>query len=263
MTGTPSEPLTHRTAGRTPHGHRLALATLLALGILIPLSAADPLAPSVDASSSPPACTYKDLLTPARSLSDWDHTLLDTIYRVPATYAPKDLVPVSRAGVAGSGSVRKLVVVDLAALSKAARAAGAPVAIQSAYRSYATQVSVFAGWVRKLGYAQALRGSARPGHSEHQLGTAIDFKSSGGPAPWYANGFDWAKTRAGSWMAANAWRYGFVLSYPNGKFRTVCYGYEPWHYRYVGRSAAKAIHDSGLTPREWLWRNPSGLATES
>jgi D-alanyl-D-alanine carboxypeptidase len=59
-------------------------------------------------------------------------------------------------------------------------------------------------------------------------------------------------------MAANAWRYGFVMSYPRNAFATVCYDYEPWHYRYVGREAAWRIWISGLTVREWLWLNGNG-----
>jgi D-alanyl-D-alanine carboxypeptidase len=48
------------------------------------------------------------------------------------------------------------------------------------------------------------------------------------------------------------------MSYPNGKFSTVCYAYEPWHYRYFGRTVAVAIHRSGLTTRVWLWRHGTG-----
>ena len=54
-------------------------------------------------------------------------------------------------------------------------------------------------------------------------------------------------------MKANAWKYGWVMSYPKGSKATSCYDYEPWHYRYVGRKEASAIHASGLTLREWLW----------
>ena len=92
---------------------------------------------------------------------------------------------------------------------------------------------------------------ARAGHSEHQLGTAIDVTSEGGVAPW--NYGDWADTAAGSWMAANAWRYGFVMSYPRGGIDRTCYDYEPWHYRYVGRSLAAEITANGRTPREVIW----------
>ena len=138
-------------------------------------------------------------------------------------------------------------------MADAARAAGAPIAVASAYRSYATQKVTFQTWVNALGYAKALKVSARPGHSEHQLGLAIDFKSEPGGAPW--NGVDWATTPAGAWMKANAWHYGWVISYPKNKLSTVCYAYEPWHYRYVGRELAASIHASGLTTRAYLWAN--------
>jgi D-alanyl-D-alanine carboxypeptidase len=54
-------------------------------------------------------------------------------------------------------------------------------------------------------------------------------------------------------MKQNAWKYGFVMSYPKGKFSKVCYEYEPWHYRYYGRSLAAEIHDSHQVPRRYLW----------
>jgi hypothetical protein len=155
-------------------------------------------------------------------------------------------------GLAGGGQVRALVKADLSAMAAAAAAAGAPLAVASAYRSYATQVSTFAYWVKTSGEKAALLSSARPGHSEHQLGTALDFTSAGGGAPWdYA---DWALQPAGAWMAAHAWEYGFINSYPQvGSPALTCYQYEPWHYRYFGRPQAAAMHASGLTSRQWLW----------
>jgi zinc D-Ala-D-Ala carboxypeptidase len=205
-------------------------------------------------SGPPPACRIGNTETQLASYSDWASTLVDWNLRVPSSYAPKDLVPVGRAGIAGSGLIRSFVIPDLAAMTRAARAAGAPIAVEGAYRSYNTQVATFNHWVAELGYANALLGSARAGHSEHQLGTAIDFKSAGGGAPWHLNGFDWATTAAGAWMMKNAWKYGFILSYPKDKESQVCYAYEPWHYRYFGRAAAAAMHDSGETTRVWLWQ---------
>ncbi len=88
--------------------------------------------------------------------------------------------------------------------------------------------------------------------------TTIDFKSKGGGAPWYG---DWAKTSAGNWMKENAWKFGWVMSYTKDRSpRYTCYKYEPWHYRYVGRSSAAAINKSGLSPREWLWAQGYGEA---
>ena len=124
--------------------------------------------------------------------------------------------------------------------------------MQSAYRSYANQKATFDYWVRVDGYATAIKESARAGHSEHQLGTTLDFRSYGGSAPW--NYSDWATTKAGAWLKANAWKYGFIMSYPKGKSAVTCYAYEPWHYRYVGRDVAAKVRASKLTLREYLWK---------
>jgi D-alanyl-D-alanine carboxypeptidase len=208
-----------------------------------------------------PACRYDDVPAAATEYTDWQSTLVDTIFMVPASYAPPDLVPVSRAGLSGGDSARALLIDDLTRLAADAQGAGATLAVESGYRSYENQVATFQHWVDVSGRDAALRVSARPGHSEHQLGTAIDFKSAGGPAPWEVT--DWATTPAGSWLATNAWRYGFVLSYPKGAFDRVCYDYEPWHFRYFGVDLAAKIHDSGKTSREYLWALASGAASPS
>lgn len=224
----------------------------LVLGAVAPASAqAEPL----------PACRYDDVPAADTDYADWPSTLVDTIFMVPASYAPPDLVPVSRAGLSGGDSARALLIDDLTRLAADAKGASASLAVESGYRSYENQVATFQHWVDVSGRDTALRVSARPGHSEHQLGTAIDFKSAGGPAPWEVT--DWATTPAGSWLAANAWHYGFVLSYPKGSFDRVCYDYEPWHFRYYGLELAAKIHDSGQTPREYLWAVATGAASPS
>jgi zinc D-Ala-D-Ala carboxypeptidase len=179
-------------------------------------------------------------------------TVLDTWLRLASGYAPP-LRSTRAAGFSGAFSVRPEVIPDLRALRVAARRRGLPIAIRSAYRSYRTQGSVFASWVHRGGRQNALRTSARPGHSEHQLGTAIDFTLPGQGAPWAYR--DWGLTATGAWLARNAWRYGFVLSYPRGQFSKSCYSYEPWHFRWVGRALAARIHASGQVPRVWLLRN--------
>jgi D-alanyl-D-alanine carboxypeptidase len=199
-----------------------------------------------------PACTTADVLTRYRSQGDWYRSLLDTKYRLSSASAPSDLVSVGRSGASGYGSIRKVALADLTAMYRAARAYGAPFAVQSAYRSYSSQVATFNMWVRKVGYTRAKLASARPGHSEHQLGTALDLKTPGGMEPWYYA--DWGQTKAGTWLRRNSWRYGWVLSYPKAKSPSAtCYKYEPWHFRYVGRRIAAIIHSSTLAPREWLY----------
>lgn len=207
--------------------------------------------PTPNTGSAPPTCAYMDVLTRHHAYGDWPISLLDTIYHLPSDYAPGDLIDSSTAGLNGGYLLRSIVAADLREMAAAARAAGAPIQLVSGYRSHAQQHATFEYWVGVGGYKVALRTSARAGHSEHQLGTAIDVTSEGGAAPWeYA---DWATTPAGGWMAANAWRYGFVMSYPHGSFDRTCYDYEPWHYRYVGRDLAARIASSGQTPREVLW----------
>ena len=199
-----------------------------------------------------PDCRYDDILTTPRGYADWSITLVDTILRVPRGYVPPDLVATSEAGISGGGKVRAVMIDDLRAMTEAATAAGNGIGIESAYRSYASQESVFDSWVKQFGYKQALTVSARPGHSEHQLGLAIDFRSDPGGSPFTGT---WGSTPAGKWMKAHAWEYGFLMSYPKGTMALTCYAYEPWHFRYVGRELAAAIHASGLTPRQYLWAN--------
>jgi zinc D-Ala-D-Ala carboxypeptidase len=210
---------------------------------------------SPPASASVPACRFGDAPAVHAGLDDWARTIVDTEHALPADYAPPDLVSVSRAGIDGWGLVRSFVIEDLRALAGAARAAGNPIAVQSAYRSVSRQAEVYAGWVAQAGEAEARRFSARPGHSEHQLGTAIDVRAAAGGAPWTGS---FGSTAAGTWVAKHAADFGFVLSYPAGAEQVTCYGAEAWHLRYVGRAEAAAVVASGLTLREWLFAHAGG-----
>jgi zinc D-Ala-D-Ala carboxypeptidase len=210
-------------------------------------------ATSPDAGVPPPSldrCVYVDVPAPNADYADWARTLVDTYFTLPPAYEPVDLVSTGQAGLSPDFAVRSLVIPDLAAMADAAEAAGAPIDVESAFRTYAMQASTFASWVATYGYQAALKFSARPGHSEHQLGTTLDFRSAGVDTPFDG---DWATTPAGAWMMAHAWGYGFVLSYPMGQSGVSCYDYEPWHYRYFGRPIAAVIHASGLVERAWLW----------
>jgi D-alanyl-D-alanine carboxypeptidase len=144
------------------------------------------------------------------------------------------------------------VIDDLRAMAEAAAAAGNAIGVESAYRSYDDQAATFNHWVATSGYAAALTFSARPGHSEHQLGLAIDFRSDPGGSPFTGS---WGQTPAGKWMRLHAWEFGFIRSYPPNDKAVTCYASEAWHYRYVGRDMAAAIHASGLTTRQYLWAN--------
>ncbi len=209
-------------------------------------------APTPPPSTGLPACRYDDLPTWYTSYSQWAITLLDPIYRLPSDYYPPDLVDTSTAGLNSGYLLRSLAVDDLRQMIQEARLHGIELKVVSGFRSYQQQQATFDYWVSVGGYEAALRTSARAGHSEHQLGTTLDFTHVGGKLPWeYA---DWAATPAGSWMKHNAWRYGWVMTYPAGASAVTCYDYEPWHYRYVGPDLARQVKESALTLRQLLWQ---------
>jgi D-alanyl-D-alanine carboxypeptidase len=136
----------------------------------------------------------------------------------------------------------------LIAMGEAAKADGVQLVVASAYRSYEVQAANFQNAVRVYGSPeQANRYVARPGQPEHQMGTAVDF---GGTSSDWKPAF--AGTSQGSWLKANSYRFGFVLSYPQGMEHITGYTYEPWHFRYVGVEVARAITNSGLTPLEYF-----------
>jgi len=237
-------------------GRRLAGA-IAGFGVAAALLAGPVGGPPRAAALGPlPDCRIDDIRTVPSGYDDWSVTLVDWILMVGPDYKPPDLVSVRDAGIAGGGSIREIVIDDLRAMGKAAKANGTPLVAWSPYRGYRQQEKLFngyAGWngTRYTNYDSAINFSARPGHSEHQLGLTIDFVAVGDTGLTS----NWEVTPTGKWMAQHAWEYGWLMSYPKGRQDVVCYSYEPWHYRYVGRELAKLIHDSGLTIREYLWAN--------
>ena len=149
-------------------------------------------------------------------------------YALPASYDPGGLT--SETGAA------------FARMQGAAEADGISLYIQSGYRSYETQNNLYTRYVNQDGQAAADRYSARPGHSEHQTGLAIDLNDIS---------YAFADTPAGKWVAQNCHKYGFILRYPQNKEAQTGYRYEPWHIRYVGVDVAGAIYNSGLCLEEY------------
>lgn len=198
------------------------------------------------------SCVDRDV--PAPLTTDPVLTVLDRTYALDPFYAP-DLVPIAETGFSGQQQVATVMVADLGALYRDASAAGLSLLVDSAFRSYSEQQVTFDHWVAQQGYDAALLRTARPGHSEHQLGTAIDFGSPG----WTGRFGDWAsETAEGAWLYEHAWKYGFVLSYPWAAEAVTCFGYEPWHYRWIGRDAAAQQRASGELLRSFLERYVAG-----
>ena len=228
----------------------LLLASSLAPGLVAAPGAAPP---AVNAVGALPDCRLDDIYTEPRGYDDWRITQVDWILTLGPRYRPKDLVSVSRANVAGGGLIREVAIDDLRAMADTARENGTPIKVLSPFRGYKQQVELFYDYAGRdlSNFDEAVTFSARPGHSEHQTGLTIDFGSIGDTRLTS----NWEVTPAGGWMAKNAWKYGWLMSYPDGEMDKVCYRYEPWHYRYVGRELAKEIHDADTTIREYLWAN--------
>lgn len=154
-----------------------------------------------------------------------------------AEYIPETLVPIPSQYVhprVGIQSVRNDIVEPLSLMMQNARNDGLDLRVNSAYRSYRRQDEVYRANTNTVFITKPER-AARPGYSEHQLGTAIDVSlyPSNGQA-----GYDW--------LRENAYRYGFVLSYPDGAQDVTEFLFEPWHWRYVGEPIAKHIHENNM-----------------
>ena len=167
---------------------------------------------------------------------------------LPDGYQPPDLTR------AAGRPVRQIILADLKGMLDAAAVDGVELAPISAYRSPEEQAAAFESSVwRAIGRAggtidraeaeaRAARFVAPPGHSQHQLGTAVDFSS------WeigYAVQPRFDETAASRWLAARGWEFGFVQPYPRDKEARTGYAYEPWHWRWIGRPLAAALWRDG------------------
>ncbi|OXM83306.1 M15 family metallopeptidase [Paenibacillus rigui] len=179
--------------------------------------------------------------------------LVNKQFALPSSYEPKDLVypnvPFTFKEQLEKRKMRKEAAQALEKLFDGAKKDGVSLAGVSAYRSYATQKTVYNNYVKKDGEEKARTYSAVPGHSEHETGLAIDVSGSDGKC---AAEDCFGNTKEASWLAKHAAEYGFIIRYLKGKESITGYQYEPWHIRYVGTQAAKEIADKGITLEEYM-----------
>ena len=174
----------------------------------------------------------------------------------PIGYVPP-LVSLSSVGVGGGQSMRPEAAWAMVGLVSLARQNGIELQVASGYRSYQTQQSLFASYVSRYGRASAETFSARAGYSEHQTGLAADVWA---PAEGCRVQQCFANTRAGRFVAENAWRYGFIVRYPSGYQSVTGYIFEPWHLRYVGTAVSQAMRDGGVPTYEHYLGAPAAPA---
>ncbi len=149
-------------------------------------------------------------------------------YPLPSTYNPG----MNSAAMAAFESMKKAAAIE-----------GINLFIVSGFRSYSYQATLYKNYVARSGQAEADRFSARPGHSEHQTGLAMDLNSASS---------SFAGTKEAIWLANNSYRFGFIVRYPEGKESITGYMYEPWHMRYLGIENATKVYSSGLCLEEYL-----------
>jgi zinc D-Ala-D-Ala carboxypeptidase len=156
-------------------------------------------------------------------------------YPLPSTYSP------------GESKEAREAFNEMAA---AAKLDGFELIAFSTYRSYDYQTGLYERYVERDGSEAADRYSARPGYSEHQTGLAFDIGEVNNEQYYASEKF--GETEAGKWVAANAYRFGFIMRYPEGKEKITGYMHESWHFRYVGIDVAEEIYKKNISLEEYL-----------
>ena len=163
-------------------------------------------------------------------------------YSLPSDFIPQDPeVPVT--SQRSTTSLDRTLMSAWRTMQADASSQGLNIYIASAYRSYSYQVNLYNSYVARDGKAAADTYSSRPGNSEHQTGLCFDLNSIDD---------SFGDTAEGRWVNDNCYKYGFILRYPADKSDITEISYEPWHYRYVGKEAAKAMHESGQCLEEYV-----------
>lgn len=168
----------------------------------------------------------------------------------PATYAPSDLrYPNVTLRVPGQTEMqmRNAAATALEKMFAGAESAGYKLQVSTAYRGYSYQKTLYDGYVANAGQAAADQESARPGYSEHQTGLAVDIRSQSDKCSLEAC---FGTMPEGKWLAANAYKYGFLLRYPADKVSVTGYEYEPWHFRYIGVDLSQELHKQNIQTLE-------------
>ena len=213
--------------------------------------------PSEAEGTASPAVTGADLQTAAasgryRGQEDWRFILVNPWYILPEEYNE-----VVTSSLPNGESVDSRCYADLMQMLADCTSAGGNPVVCSSYRPHMKQVALFdqqveslvsAGRTREEAEAEAGTVVALPGTSEHEIGLAVDICDYD-----YQNLDDaQADTPTQKWLMKHSWEYGFILRYPVNKSNITGIIYEPWHYRYVGKEAAREITEKGICLEEYL-----------
>jgi D-alanyl-D-alanine carboxypeptidase len=213
-----------------------------------------------NSSQSPPkkrtaAKVSKNAVTPIYPLDKADSlwVIVNKGRILPSTYVPAGLrapqIPLRLSASNPEMTLRPETDAALEELAGAAKTEGLNLMLASGYRSYSLQVTVHDSEVRNNGATAADAVSARPGHSEHQTGLAADIEPTRRQCELQTC---FADTPEGKWLAANAYKYGFIIRYQNNTTAQTGYSYEPWHIRYIGKQLAATIYSQNVTLEKYF-----------
>lgn len=170
--------------------------------------------------------------------------LVNKFHSLSSEYVIEDLTEMSVTYAYSGKMLRTEAYAAFKSLSNAAKKAGLTIIATNTYRSYTAQEKTYNAIKSSNGREYADSYAARPGHSEHQTGLAVDVGT-------LKSDVNFVDTEEFTWMQEHAHEYGFILRYPEGKENITGFSYEPWHYRYVGIEVAKEIKKAGITFDEY------------
>lgn len=171
--------------------------------------------------------------------------LVNKFHHLAKSYAPDDIVDISLQYAYENNQAHEITNHAFIKMANDAKDSGINLIINDSFRTYEVQEDLYNKEVRISGQEDADNYVARPGHSEHQTGYALDINEYGmGKA-------DFVTTNAYQWLIANAYKYGFILRYPEDKEYLTGYKFESWHYRYVGVDLATKIKNLNITFDEY------------
>jgi len=194
---------------------------------------------------------YYKLLCPSPE-KDYPDFLLYPVSKknpLPLDYIPPDLVNITdKVSSVGIICLRKEAAENLLTMLNDAKKEGLNIIVVSGFRRPEIQKFLYYSYIKVYG-KKALDVIAQAGHSEHQLGTAVDLDSK-----TYQTKLTtiFEKTPEGKWLKENSWKYGFVMSYPKNTKKITGYDYEPWHFRYIGKEHAAIVASLDLIPFQYL-----------
>lgn len=188
---------------------------------------------------------FRNPVKSADTTKGWQLMVVNSNYRVPDNYELEFIT------LSCGEKVEKRIYPDLQDMFDAALSDGVDLVVRSGYRSEEEQKALMinkigefrsAGFSRNEAKEKALKWVAMPGTSEHQLGFAVDINAENGTTD----------EAAYKWLSNHAHEYGFIVRYPADKSHITGISYEPWHFRYVGKSHAKRIYEEGLCLEEYV-----------